>query len=106
MLEHLGITRPDVLIVEGLEELCVQNDAVGIVENANLVLQSAEVDAGLSADTGIDHRQEGRRHIDKVQSALECRRSETAEVGDHAATEVDDAGMTRGTTLLQQASTR
>ena len=57
VLQHLCIARTDVLCIEGLQELRIKNHGRGIVENANLILQSSEVDTRLPAYTGIYHRE-------------------------------------------------
>ena len=55
VLEHLGITRAEIVAVHGFQELSVEDDAVGIVEHPDLVFQSAEVYARLSTYRGVNH---------------------------------------------------
>ena len=101
MLEHLGITAADVLHIEGLQELGVQDDRGGGVEDANLVLQPTEIDACLPAYTGIDHRQQCGRNVNIGYATLEGGGCEAAEVRDHSAAKVDEHGMACGTALAQ-----
>ena len=75
-------------MVEGLEEGGVEDDGFGIAEEANLVFQSAVVEARLAAYGGIDHRQQRGGDIDEGQAALEGADGKAAQVGDHAAAEV------------------
>ena len=86
MLEHLGIAGKDVLAIEGTQKLCAEDDRSGIVEYPDLVLQTSEVDACLTADAGIDHGEQGGGDVDIIDAALEggCRKA--AQIGHHAAT--------------------
>ena len=101
VLEHLGIAAADVLRVEGLQELGVQDDRGGCVEDTNLVLQPTEIDACLPAYAGIDHRQQCGRNVDIGYATFEGGGREAAEVRDHATAKVDEHGMARGTALAQ-----
>ena len=94
VLQHFGIARTDILGIQGLQELGVENYELRIVENTHLILQTFEVDAGLSTHRCIYHRQQGSRNIDEVDAALEGAGSKTAEVGYHTASEVDHARVT------------
>ena len=94
VLQHFGIARTDILGIQGLQELGVENHELRIVENTYLILQTSEVDAGLSTHRCIYHRQQGSRNIDEVDAALEGAGSKTAEVGYHTASEVDHARVT------------
>ena len=71
VLQHLGIARADVLVIHRLEESRVEDDAASRAEHANLVFQSAEVDARLAAHRGVDHGQQCRRDVDVVHAPLE-----------------------------------
>ena len=101
VLQHLGIAGEDVFAVHGPQELGVEDDAAGVVEDADFVFQSAEVDACLSAYAGIDHREQGGGYINIRYAALERRCCKAAQVGDHAAAEVDHQRVARGTHALQ-----
>ena len=101
VLQHLGIAGEYVLRAEGTKELGIDDDALGIAEDANLVFQSAEVDTRLAAYAGIDHSQERGGDIDEPDAALEGRGSEASKVGHHAATQVDEQRMARSPMLLQ-----
>lgn len=88
VLEHLSISTEHILLVECGKELGIKYHKLRVIENANLVLQSSEVNACLSAHAGIYHRQQGSRQIDEVHSALEGTGSKPAEVGHHTSTEI------------------
>ena len=49
VLEHLGIARADVVMVECVEKLCVDDDETAVGEHTDFVLQSAAVDACLAS---------------------------------------------------------
>ena len=101
MLQHLGITRTDVLGIQSLQELSVENHELRVVENAHFVLQTAEVDTGLSAHRSIHHGKQGGRDIDEVDATLKGAGSKTSQVGHHAASQVNHARVTGSATLLQ-----
>ena len=94
MLQHFGIARTDILGIQGLQELGVENHELRVVENTHLVLQTSEVDAGLSTHRCIYHCQQGSRDVDEVDATLEGAGCKTAEVGYHTASEVDHARVT------------
>ena len=71
VLEHLGIAGEDILVVEGAQELCVENDRCGIVKHPDFVFQTSEVDACLASDTGVDHSEQGGGDVDVVDATLE-----------------------------------
>ena len=101
VLQHLGITAAQVLRVEGLQELRVEDDGAGSIEDTNLILQASEVDARFTPDAGIDHGQQRRGDVDVGDAALEGGGGEAPEVRNHATAQVDEHGMARGTTLAQ-----
>ena len=88
MLQHLGIARADVVAVERLQKHRVENYVVGIAEHSNLVFQSIEVDARLSAHRRIDHREQRGGNVDEPHASLERRGGKSAKVGHHAAAKV------------------
>ena len=55
MLQHLGITRKDVLFVERLKEYGVEDNATGVVEDANLILQYTAVDTCFATYRSVNH---------------------------------------------------
>ena len=57
VLQHLGISGKKVLSIECLEELSFYQYIFGWREYSDFILQPIEVDACLSADRCIDHRQ-------------------------------------------------
>lgn len=103
VFEHLGIARTDVVVVERVEEKCVENDEPAVAEHSYLVLQSPEVHSGLASHRCVDHGEQCRWDVDEVDAALECRCGESSEVCHHASSEVDEARVSRGSSLLQTA---
>ena len=101
VLEHLGIARAQVLAVERGKEVGAQQHEACLGKDANLVFQSAEVDAGLSAHRGVDHAQQRGGDIDEVDTPLEGGCRHAAEVGHHASAQADDQRVARGTMLLK-----
>ena len=62
----------------------------GLVERTDEVLALGEVDAGLAADRGVDHREQRRRDLHDVDAAVVHRRREARGVADDTAAERDD----------------
>src|SRR5256885_12345424 len=48
------------------------------------------VDPGLAANRAVDLSQQGRRYLDEIDPAQQCRRSKTGNIADDAATEGDE----------------
>ena len=101
MLQHLGIARADVVVVESIEKLCVDDDKLAVGEHTNLVLQSAKVDASLSSNRCVDHGKQRGRDIYKVDATLEGRCRKATKVGNHAATKVNHQRMACCATLAK-----
>ena len=101
MLQHLGISTADILLIQRLEPSGIKEHKAGIAEHTDFILQSTEVDTGLPAHAGIHHGEERRRNIDEVDSTFESRGGESSEVGHHSSSQVDQQRMPRRTALLQ-----
>ena len=101
MLEHLGIAGKEVLTVHRLQKNCVENDRRSIAEHANLVFQSTEVEAGLATYRGIDHGKQCGGDVDEMNAALEGGCCEAAQIGHHAAAQIDEQRVARGSHALQ-----
>ena len=71
VFEHLGIPAEQVLLVKRTKELARKNDRLCAVEDANFVLQTAEVDARLAAHTCVNLAQQGRWDVDVGEPSLE-----------------------------------
>ena len=72
------------------------------VEHADFVFQSVEVDAGLAAHRGVDHREERCRHVDILDAPFECAGSESTQVGHHAAADIHEQGVACATVAAQK----
>ena len=101
VLYHLCIARKQVLPVKCAQEGGVQKYRPCAVEYTNLVLQSAEVDAGFAAHTGIDHTEQGGGDVDIGHAALEGACGKSAQICDHAAAQIHHETVARGSALLQ-----
>ena len=101
MLEHFGISRAEILFVERPQKFCAHNDVVCLLECADFVLISAKIDACLPADGGIDHREQRCGHIHEANAALEGGCRKTAQVGHHAASDIDEQRVACGAGLLE-----
>ena len=64
--------------------------AVGSWKAPTRFLPAAGVDAGLAADGGVDHREQGGRHVDDPHAAHPGGRDEAGEVGRRAAADRHD----------------
>ena len=93
VFQHLCIARTDVFCIERLQELCIENNELRIVEHTYFVLQSAEVDACLSTYRCIYHSQQGGRNIDKVDTSLKSAGSKATQVGYHTAAQINHTGV-------------
>ena len=89
MLQHFGIARKNVLAIERLQEVGVEDDVFGIVEDTNLVFQSAVVDAGLAAYRSIHHGKQRGGYVDEVDTSFIGRGCKAAEIGNHATAEIN-----------------
>ena len=74
---------------QGLERRQIAQHGRRLMERADQVLARLGVDRGLAADGGIDHGQQGGRHVDHPHPAQPGRRDEPGEVGDGTAAEPD-----------------
>ena len=91
MLQHFCIARTDVLGIQSLQKFCVENHVFRVVEYAHFVLQTTEVDTGLSAYRCIYHGKQGSRDIDEVDATLKGAGRKTTQVGYHTASQVNHA---------------
>ena len=63
------------------------------MEGADEILALRDVDRGLAADRGIDHRQQRGRQLHAIDAAHPAGCGESGHVADHAAAERIDAGV-------------
>ena len=73
VLQHFGIAGEDVFLIHCPQEGGIEDDGTGIVEHADLVLQTSEVDACLATNGGVDHREQRGGYINIRYTALERR---------------------------------
>ena len=73
-----------------MEKRRVDDYGAALAEGAYLVFESFEVDAGLAAHGGVDHREQSGGHVDEGDAALEGGGREAAEVRHHAAAEAHE----------------
>ena len=89
MLNHFGIAGKQVVAVDRTQELTIDKDTFGRIERTDLVLQTVEVNPGLSPHGRIDRGHQGSRDIDGPQSAFESRTGEASHIGNHPPPQID-----------------
>ena len=89
MLNHFGIAGKQVVAVDRTQELTIDKDTFGRIERTDLVLQTVEVNPGLSPHGRIDRSHQGSRDIDGPQSAFESRTGEASHIGNHTTAQID-----------------
>ena len=80
-LDHLAQAGDELVARQAREGVEVAQHARGFVEGADEVLPGVGVDAGLAADCGVDHAEEGGGHVHDGYAAQPGRGHEAAEVG-------------------------
>ena len=55
------------------------------MKRAREIFSRGEIDAGFAADRTVDHREQRRWHLEKIDAAQIARRGKSADVADHAA---------------------
>ena len=85
-----AIPGDDLVARQRLQRREVDEHRGGLVERADEVLARIGVDAGLSADGGIHHREQCRRHVHDVDSTQPCGGGESRNVGGRSPAEADD----------------
>ena len=81
---------------QGAEEVSVGEDGLGVVEGADEVFTSEEVDAGLAADGGVYLREQGGGELDVTDTAHVNGGEEAGDVADDSATEGEEEGVAVG----------
>ncbi len=94
VLDALGEAAAEVTRFERHEQMGIGEHHAWLPEHADQVLADPaagqlDVDPGLAADRGVDHRQQRRRHLHERDAAHERRRGEAGRVADDAAAERD-----------------
>jgi hypothetical protein len=84
-LDDLGQAAHDLGNGQGREVGEVADHAEGLVEGSDQVLARVDVDTGLSANSSVDHAQQGRGQVDDRDATQPGRRHEPGEVGGRAA---------------------
>ena len=101
MLQHLCIAREEVAVIKGAKEIGAEKYILGVIEDAYLIFQRAEIDARFASYAGIDHGKKRRRDVDEVDAALEGAGSKAAQVSHHTTPKVDEQRMACSTAALQ-----
>ena len=89
MLQHLGIPREYLLLRQCVKENSRYYRRFSLRENAYLVLKPVEIYGSLSSYGRVDRAEKRCWHIDAPHAALEGRRCKAAEIGKHAAADID-----------------
>ena len=72
------------------------------MEGADQVLAGRQVDRGLAADRGIDHRQQGGRQLHEANAAHPAGRGETGKIANDAAAEREHGNVAAGAEFGQR----
>ena len=89
MFDHFGIAGKQVVAVDRTQELTIDKDTFGRIERTDLILQTVEVNPGLSSYSRINRGHQGSRDIDGPQPTFESRTGKTAHIGNHTAAQID-----------------
>jgi hypothetical protein len=89
-LHDLGHAGGEVPGRKGVEGRQIAEDGGGRVERAHQVLARGGVDAGLSADRGVDHAEQTRRDVHDRDAAQPAGADEPGEVGDRSPADTHD----------------
>ncbi len=105
-LQHLCITRQNLGLWQGLQEMRVEDNLFRLSERPHLILQSVEVNTRLSADRRISHRQKRRRNINGVHPPLESGGCESGYIGHGPPADRIDRVVSRQIIVRQRAPDR
>lgn len=83
-LGYLGKAVCPVLLEKGLEASDVRTHEDGLMEGADEVLAGLKVDPRLAANGRVDHRKQGRGHLDEVDAAHVGRGDEAGQIAHDA----------------------
>ena len=100
-LHHLSHTIDDFALRQGLEELKVDVDALRLPEGTHQVLARRCVNSCLSANTRVNHGQQGCRHLHEFNTAHIGGSDEANHVTNDTPTQSDNDGVARAS-LRQQ----
>ena len=95
VLHHLGEAGAQFAVGQGAQHGGVGDHRARRMEGADQVLALRQVDRGLAADRGVDHRQQCRRQLHAVDAAHPAGRGEAGQIADHATAERDHGGIAR-----------
>ena len=84
VFDDLGRARGEFARGQGREEIRVDEHPARLVKGAREVFSRGEIDAGFAADRTVDHGQQGRRHLEKIDAPQITRGRKSAEIADHA----------------------
>src|SRR5262249_51061801 len=85
VFDDLGVAGTEFPYGKRVEQRRVGDDQDGLVESANLILSVSRVDAGLTADRGVDLRQQRGRHLHDRKTAAYDRCGKSRAVAHQAA---------------------
>ena len=102
VLDHLRITGKDIIAIQRAQEIAIDEYTQGGIKRTDLVLQTVEVNPGLSPHGRIDRSHQGSRDIDGPQSAFESRTGEASHIGNHTTAQIDQKRIS-GSPLIRQS---
>ena len=89
-LDDFGHPRHQLIGRQGAQHRQIDQHRGWLMERADQVLTGFGVDSGLSADGGVDHRQQGGGNVHDIHAAQPGRRREACDVGRRSPAEADD----------------
>ena len=101
VLKHFGVARFDFLFGQRVEERGGNEHGVSLAESADFVLQTVEIYAGFAADGSVDSAEQRGWDVDESNASLKRSGSESAEVGNDTAADVDEQRIARCAAALQ-----
>ena len=106
MLDDLGQPGAEFPVGQGVECVGINEYQLRLVERADQVLALRVINAGFSANRGIDLRQQRRRHLDEIYAAHVAGGGETGDVANNAAAERNHGDITIGPRLDERVENR
>ena len=90
VLDRLRQPGANVIVGQCCKNARVRDDGGRLVKRTDEVLARTRIDAGLSADRRVDHREQTGGNLHVRNAAHVRRRDEARQIADHAAAERDD----------------
>ena len=93
MLGDLGQPGPELGRGQSCQSADVGQHRTGLLERADEILALGQIDAGLAADGGVDHRQQACGAKDEVDAAQIGRGDKPGHIAGHPSAQADDRSV-------------